>query len=32
MYVITIDAGNSLDFYQFVEFARQYGLDIKETL
>jgi hypothetical protein len=23
---------NSLDFYQFVEFMRQYGLDIKETL
>ena len=27
-----MDAGNSLDFYQFVEFIRQYGLDIKETL
>jgi predicted RNA-binding Zn-ribbon protein involved in translation (DUF1610 family)/thymidylate synthase len=31
-YVIIVDAGNSLDFYQFVEFMRQYGLDIKETL
>lgn len=31
-YVVIIDAGNSLDFYQFVEFIRQYGLGIKETL
>ena len=31
-YVVIVDAGNSLDFYQFVEFVRQYGLDIKETL
>jgi hypothetical protein len=31
-YVVIVDAGNSLDFYQFVEFMRQYGLDIKETL
>ena len=31
-YVITVDAGNSLDFYQYVNFARQYGLDIKEIL
>jgi DNA-directed RNA polymerase subunit RPC12/RpoP len=31
-YVLIVDAGNSLDFYQFVEFIRQYGLDIKETL
>jgi len=31
-YVIIVDAGNSLDFYQFTEFIRQYGLDIKETL
>ena len=31
-YVVIVDAGNSLDFYQFVEFIRQYGLDIKETL
>ena len=30
--VITIDAGNSLDFYQYVDFARQYCLDIKEIL
>ena len=28
-YVVIVDAGNSLDFYQFVEFIRQYGLDIK---
>ena len=31
-YVITVDAGNSLDFYQYVNFARQYCLDIKEIL
>jgi hypothetical protein len=31
-YVVIVDAGNSLDFYQFVEFIRQYGLDINETL
>lgn len=31
-YVVIVDAGNSLDFYQFVDFIRQYGLDIKETL
>ena len=31
-YVVIVDAGNSIDFYQFVEFIRQYGLDIKETL
>jgi hypothetical protein len=31
-YVVIVDAGNSLDFYQFVQFIRQYGLDIKETL
>ena len=31
-YVVIVDAGNSLDFYQFIEFIRQYGLDIKETL
>ena len=31
-YVIAIDAGNSLDFYQYVNFARQYCLDIKEIL
>ena len=26
------DAGNSLDFYQYENFARQYCLDIKEIL
>lgn len=31
-YIVIVDAGNSLDFYQFIEFIRQYGLDIKETL
>ena len=31
-YVVIVDAGNSLDFYRFVEFIRQYGLDMKETL
>ncbi len=31
-YVITIDAGNSLDFYQYVNFARQYDVDIKKIL
>lgn len=31
-YVIIVDAGNSIDFYQFTEFIRQYGLDIKKTL
>jgi DNA-directed RNA polymerase subunit RPC12/RpoP len=31
-HVVIVDAGNSLDFYQFVEFIRQYGLDIRETL
>ena len=31
-YVIIVDAGNSLDFYQYVNFARQYSLDIKEIL
>jgi hypothetical protein len=30
--VIVIDAGNSLGFYQYVNFARQYGLDIKKVL
>jgi hypothetical protein len=28
----TVDAGNSLDFYQYENFARQYCLDIKEIL
>jgi DNA-directed RNA polymerase subunit RPC12/RpoP len=31
-FVITIDAGNSLDFFQYVNFARQYGLDIEKIL
>ena len=31
-YVITVDAGNSLDFYQYVNFARQYDLNIKKIL
>ena len=31
-YVITVDAGKSLDFYQYVNFARLYCLDIKEIL
>jgi DNA-directed RNA polymerase subunit RPC12/RpoP len=31
-YVITVDTGNSLDFYQYVNFARHYCLDIKEIL
>jgi DNA-directed RNA polymerase subunit RPC12/RpoP len=31
-YIVIVDAGNSLDLYQFVEFIRQYGLGIKETL
>jgi hypothetical protein len=31
-YVITVDAGNSLDFYQYVNFARQYNLNIKKIL
>jgi DNA-directed RNA polymerase subunit RPC12/RpoP len=30
--VIVIDAGNSLDVYQHVNFARQYGLDIRKVL
>jgi hypothetical protein len=30
--VIVIDAGNSLDVYQHVNFARQYGLDIKNKV
>lgn len=30
--IIVIDAGNNLDFYLYVNFARQYGLDIKNTL
>ena len=30
--MITVDAGNSLDFYQYVNFARQYDVDIKKIL
>jgi hypothetical protein len=30
--VIFIDAGNDSDFYQCVNFARQYGLNIKKVL
>jgi hypothetical protein len=30
--VLVIDAGNSIDVYQYVEFARQYGLDITQVL
>jgi len=30
--VIIIDAGNSSDIYNYVNFARQYGLDIKDIL
>src|SRR5438445_12836979 len=30
--VIIIDAGNSSDIYSCVNFARQYGLDIKDIL
>jgi len=30
--LIFVDAGNNLDIYQYVNFARQYGLDIKKFL
>jgi len=30
--IISIDAGNDLDIYQYVSFVRQYGLDIKKFL
>jgi hypothetical protein len=30
--VIIIDAGNSSDIYNYANFARQYGLDIKDIL
>jgi hypothetical protein len=29
---IVIDAGNCTDVYQFVHFARQYGLEVKKVL
>ena len=31
-FVIIVDAGNKSDFYQTVDFARQYGLDLKSAL
>src|SRR5919198_2089024 len=30
--IIAIDAGNCTDIYQFVDFARQYGLEVKKVL
>jgi hypothetical protein len=30
--VFVLDAGNCTDVYQFVDFMKQYGLDIKKTL
>ena len=30
--VLVIDAGNSTDVYQYVEFGRQYGLNAKQVL
>ena len=30
--VFILDAGNSTDVYQFVDFMKQYGMDIKKTL
>jgi hypothetical protein len=30
--IIAIDAGNCTDVYQLVDFARQYGLEIKKVL
>jgi DNA-directed RNA polymerase subunit RPC12/RpoP len=30
--IIAIDAGNCTDVYQFVDFARQYGLEVKKAL
>jgi hypothetical protein len=30
--IIDIDAGNCSDVYQIVNFARQYGLEIKRVL
>jgi hypothetical protein len=31
-HVIIVDAGNKSDFYQTVNFIRQYGLDLKHSL
>lgn len=30
--VFILDAGNSTDVYQFIEFIRRFGMDIKSTL
>lgn len=30
--VVVVDAGNKSDFYQTVNFVRQYGLDVRNTL
>jgi Rad51 len=30
--VFILDAGNSTDVYQFIEFIRRYGMNIKSTL
>ena len=30
--ILVIDAGNRTDIYQLVDFARQYGLEIKKVL
>jgi hypothetical protein len=30
--VLVIDAGNSTDVYQYVEFGRRYGLDTRQVL
>jgi hypothetical protein len=30
--IIAIDAGNCTNVYQFVEFARQYGLEVNKAL
>jgi hypothetical protein len=31
-HVVVVDAGNKSDFYQTVNFAKQYGLDLNSTL
>jgi hypothetical protein len=30
--ILVIDAGNRTDIYQLVDFARQYGLEVKKVL
>ena len=30
--IIAIDAGNCTDVYQCIDFARQYGLEVKKVL